>query len=871
MLSKMKVAVVGAGLSGLVAAYTLARAGVHVVVYEKENDLGGHARTFSVDGIDMELGFMVCNRVTDSNTMKFFDELGVDLELCDMSFSVSLDNGKGYEWASSNGLVGLFAQKANVLNPFFWQMLYEIHKFKQHVVEYLENIENNPDIDINQTLGHFIQSHGYSQQFQNCYLIPMCASIWPCSLNKVMDFSAISVLSFCLNHYLLQIFNRPQWLTVKRGSHTYVKKVIEELGKRGCKIKTNCSVQRIATTKEGILVNANGIEEIFDRCIIGAHAPDALNLLGPNATLEELRVLGAFQYVYSNIYLHRDPEFMPKNSAAWSAWNFLGSKNNHVCVTYWLNTLQNLGNTGLPFLVTVNPPHAPQNNITIWSTSHPVPTPAAAQASKEFDVIQGKRGIWFCGAYQGYGFHEDGLKAGTQVAYDMMGERFNALRDTKQISLSWYEIGARQVVISFLQRYICTGYLCLLEDGGTIFQFEGNDTRCDKKSILRIHHPSFYWKVATRIDLGLADAYIDGDFTCTDEEEGLLNMLSILIANRDLHQSVATKHHGRGWWTPMLYTAGYWSATSFLRHLSRRNTLTQARKNISRHYDLSNDLFSLFLDDTMTYSCAIFKGPEEPLKDAQLRKLHLLIDKAQIDTNHEVLEIGCGWGSLALEAVKKTGCKYTAITLSEEQLKFAEKKVKQACLQDRITLLLCDYRELPGFHKYDRIISCEMLEHLGDEYLEDFFSKCEYLLADNGLLVLQFGSVVDERYEEYRRSSDFIKEYIFPGACVPSLSRTISAMAAASRLSVEHVENIGMHYSQTLLKWRKNFHSNRRDILKLGFNEKFIRTWDYYFLYCAAGFKTLTLADYQMVFSRPGNLAAFKDPYSPHASVHKFM
>lgn len=321
----------------------------------------------------------------------------------------------------------------------------------------------------------------------------------------------------------------------------------------------------------------------------------------------------------------------------------------------------------------------------------------------------------------------------------------------------------------------------------------------------------------------------------------------------------------------MLYTAAYWSATSFLRHVSRRNTLTQARRNISRHYDLSNDLFSMFLDETMTYSCGIFKGPEDTLKDAQLRKLYLLIDKAQIDTSHEVLEIGFGWGSLALEAVKRTGCKYTGITLSEEQLKFSQERVNQAGLQDRITLLLCDYRELPGFHKYDRIIACEMLESVGDEYLEEFFSRCEYLLADNGVLVLQFSALPDERYDEYKRSSDFIKEYIFPGSCVPSLSRTTSAMEAGSRLSVEHVENIGMHYCQTLLQWRKNFHSKRREILKLGFDEQFIRTWDYYFLYCAAGFKTLTLADYQMVFSRPGNVETFKDPYSPFASAHKFL
>ncbi|XP_057864358.2 uncharacterized protein LOC131072247 isoform X2 [Cryptomeria japonica] len=436
------------------------------------------------------------------------------------------------------------------------------------------------------------------------------------------------------------------------------------------------------------------------------------------------------------------------------------------------------------------------------------------------------------------------------------------------MSLSWHEIGARLVVTNFLQRYICTGCLRLLEDGGTIFQFEGSDKRCSKKSVLIIHRPSFYWKIATRADLGLADAYVDGDFSCADGEEGLLNMFLILIANRDLNQSVTKKNRRRGWWTPMLITAVYWSATSFFRHVSERNTLTQARRNISRHYDLSNDLFSLFLDETMTYSSAIFKGPHEPLKDAQMRKIHLLIDKARLDASHELLEIGCGWGSLAIEVVKRTGCKYTGITLSEEQLKFAQKKVEEACLQDKITLLLCDYRELPGFHKFNRIISCEMLENVGHEFMEDFFGRCEYLLAEGGLLVLQFISIPDTRYDEYRRSSDFIKEYIFPGGCLPSLSRVTSAMVAASRLCVEHVENIGIHYYQTLLSWRKNFKEHRSEILKLGFNDHFIRTWDYYFVYCAAGFKTLTLGDYQVVFSRPGNVKTFQDPYSPIPSAN---
>ncbi|KAK8970013.1 hypothetical protein KSP40_PGU017305 [Platanthera guangdongensis] len=263
----------------------------------------------------------------------------------------------------------------------------------------------------------------------------------------------------------------------------------------------------------------------------------------------------------------------------------------------------------------------------------------------------------------------------------------------------------------------------------------------------------------------------------------------------------------------------------------------------------------------MTYSCAIFKDGNEELQLAQQRKLSVLIDKAKIESKHEVLEIGFGWGSLAIEIVKQTGCKYTGITLSMEQLNFAKRRVKETGLEDNITFFLCDYRQLPSSLKFDRIISCEMIEGVGHEYLDQFFGCCENLLAKHGLFVLQFISIPDQRYLEYRRSSDFIKEYIFPGGCLPSFSRITSSVAASSKLCVEHVENIGIHYYQTLICWRNNFMANKSKILALGFDDKFIRTWEYYFIYCAAGFKSRTLGTYQMVFSRPGNLKAFNSPY----------
>uniref|UniRef100_A0A2N9GZN4 Amine oxidase domain-containing protein n=1 Tax=Fagus sylvatica TaxID=28930 RepID=A0A2N9GZN4_FAGSY len=382
--------------------------------------------------------------------MEFFESLGVDMETSDMSFSVSLDKGQGCEWGSRNGLSSLFAQKKNVLNPNFWQMIREIVKFKEDVLRrailfstlaiYLEVLENNPDIDRNETLGQFINSRGYSELFQKAYLVPVCGSVWSCPSDGVMSFSAFSVLSFCRNHHLLQLFGRPQWLTVRWRSHCYVKKVREVLESKGCQIRTCSEVHSVSTNDE-------------------VHAPDAVKLLGDQATFGEMRILGAFQYVYSDIFLHRDKNLMPKNPAAWSAWNFLGGTENKVCLTYWLNVLQNIEETSLPFLVTLNPDHTPKHTLLKWSTGHPVPSIAASKASLEFDQIQGKRGIWFCGAYQGYGFHEDGLKAGMAAAHSLLGKSCALLSNPKCMVPSMLETGARLIVTRFLGRYISAGCL----------------------------------------------------------------------------------------------------------------------------------------------------------------------------------------------------------------------------------------------------------------------------------------------------------------------------------------------------------------------------------------------------------------------------
>ncbi|CAN6180116.1 unnamed protein product [Urochloa humidicola] len=323
----MRVAVVGGGLSGLAAAHELAKSGgaVRMTVYEKEEHLGGNKpMAVDVDGVSVDLGCMVFNPMTSPNMMKWFEGLGVEVETSDMSFSASMRSGKGkgFEWGSRNGISGIVAQKSNLLSPRFWLVICEIFKFKNHALEYLEDHGRNADP--NETLEQFIQSHGYSQLFQDAYLIPMCSCIWSSPPQGVLSFPALFVLSFLLDNHLLELFGRPRWLTVKDGSSSYVNKVREELESMGCQIKTCCEVKSVSEFKEGYrILEADGSEEMYDRIIFGLQAPDALKVLGAEATHEELRILGALQYIYCDLYFHCDESLMPHNFYAWSGRNFL--------------------------------------------------------------------------------------------------------------------------------------------------------------------------------------------------------------------------------------------------------------------------------------------------------------------------------------------------------------------------------------------------------------------------------------------------------------------------------------------------------------------------------------------------------------------
>lgn len=367
---------------------------------------------------------------------------------------------------------------------------------------------------------------------------------------------------------------------------------------------------------------------------------------------------------------------------------------------------------------------------------------------------------------------------------------------------------------------------------------EGELRRCGSPDAanpahLRVRNRRFFRRSLLRGEVGFGESFVDGDW----ESDDLVEVVRLLAANRDAldERSLLPSFLGRG--------------ADWLGQVLRRNTRSGARRNVARHYDLSNDFFRTFLDQSMTYSCALFRSPDESLEAAQQNKLDAIIERAAIGVDHHVLEIGCGWGSFALRAARRTGCRVTAITLSKAQLALARERVEAAGLADRVALELVDYRDLRG--RFDRIVSIEMLEAVGHEQLPEFFAACDRLLAPGGSIVLQFITVADAHYERYRRAVDWIRKHIFPGGHLPSLGAVERALARASRLEVTSAADIGPHYATTLAEWRRRFAASRDRVLALGFDDSFVRKWTYYLSYCEAGFRAGVVGDLQVVLSRP--------------------
>ncbi len=396
----------------------------------------------------------------------------------------------------------------------------------------------------------------------------------------------------------------------------------------------------------------------------------------------------------------------------------------------------------------------------------------------------------------------------------------------------WRHKIAMLLVLPVLAR-IEKGRLTLVLPDGRRYAFGGKQEGFE--ALIRIHHYDFFSRLVRDAGIGLGEGFQEEAWETPD----LTAVLRLLIDNKPFLEKKGVLFE------KLSRLLNRWH------HWARKNTPVKSRKNIREHYDLGNAFFGTFLDETMTYSCAFFRDADEDLEDAQKSKIRMILDKARITAQDHVLEIGCGWGALAIEAVRRTGCRVTGLTLSEEQLKLATERVREAGLSDRIEFKLCDYRSLTG--KFDRIVSVEMLEAVGHEYLGTYFQVLDRLLVPGGIAVIQVITIPDQRYESYRRGCDFIQKHVFPGGHLPSLAAISEKMTRFSSLEVENLQNIGPHYAETLARWRVRFNARRADVEKLGYPAKLIRTWNYYFSYCEAGFGARQLNNLQLVLTRPGN------------------
>ncbi|KAJ2820763.1 hypothetical protein IWW50_004925 [Coemansia erecta] len=412
------------------------------------------------------------------------------------------------------------------------------------------------------------------------------------------------------------------------------------------------------------------------------------------------------------------------------------------------------------------------------------------------------------------------------------------------------------------------------EDGETITF--GNPDDNGPHVHLTILSEQFWVRLMLVQDLGFAEAYMAGEVTVNN----LVDFVRFYIYNRASLDAASS--------SPVVSSLMYLASTRF------GNSILNTASNISAHYDLGNEMFEMFLDSTMTYSCAIWSGPEDTLEAAQIRKLDMLIDKACLKSTDYVLDLGCGWGSLSMRAVERTGCRVLGITLSTEQKDIAERRIAQAGLSERIEIMLIDYRKLdPAAYCFDKIISLEMVEHVGYEYLPVYFEQCHRLLhPQHGVMVLQASTMNEERYSEYRHSVDFINKHIFPGGHCPSVSALVAGATKGSRgmLMLESAANFPDHYARTLRVWRERFlcgfdkvlstaapknaqlilqeqeltlsvnanntkHSDKHieSEAETSYNDVFRRKWEYYFAYCEGAFATRTLGCTQLVFTRTYN------------------
>jgi cyclopropane-fatty-acyl-phospholipid synthase len=400
---------------------------------------------------------------------------------------------------------------------------------------------------------------------------------------------------------------------------------------------------------------------------------------------------------------------------------------------------------------------------------------------------------------------------------------------TQESELSWFTSRCRSLVLDALNKIDNAGLE--IEENGQI-TFLGNE-QSELRGKLIVLDPSLYVDFVKGGSIAAAEAYLAKKWTSPNLTEliRVFARCSNTLDQVEANKSFLTK------------------IKNFLFHWGNANTQSGSKKNILAHYDLGNELYTRFLDSTMMYSSAIYSNQATDLHAAQLNKLKTICDKLKLSPNDHLIEIGTGWGGLAIFAAKNYGCKVTTTTISDAQYEYAVERVKEEGLEDKITLLKKDYRLLEG--KYDKLVSIEMIEAVGHKFMAEFFAKCNSLLKESGLMLIQAITILDARYEHYRNNVDFIQRYIFPGGCLPSNAVMNQHIAEQTNMMIDNVEDIGLHYARTLYDWRIKFDNAWSELTQFGFDEQFKRLWHFYLCYCEGAFIERVISTHQLVMRKP--------------------
>jgi len=371
------------------------------------------------------------------------------------------------------------------------------------------------------------------------------------------------------------------------------------------------------------------------------------------------------------------------------------------------------------------------------------------------------------------------------------------------------------------------------EDGETM-HFGNVDARDQPNAVVNVHDLAAYRRLLTGGSVGAGESYMLGHWTSPE----LVDVIRLFCANIAVLDSMDS---GKSLWRRIGLR---------IAHVLNSNTPSGSRRNISAHYDLGNDFFSLFLDSTMMYSAAVFPSPAATLETASVHKQDLICEQLELNPGDHLLEIGTGWGGMAVHAASQYGCRVTTTTLSQEQYEYTLQRVEAAGLADRVEVLCRDYRDLEG--TYDKVVSIEMIEAVGHEFYQNYFNKCASLLKPHGLMVIQAITMADQRYEEAKREVDFIKRYIFPGGCLPSLEVISRHVARDTDMQIIHLRDITEDYADTLAHWRKRVQVALPEIRKQGFDELFENMWEFYLCYCEGGFRERVIGTVQLTIAKPG-------------------